>query len=617
MGACSSAPEKKAKAHVTRLNSSAWREHLQESVPLGKDSNGSRGSNPLLSLKLSCCFLGRKYPGVRLPTLLKLRERANQLQKTQGPPRTWLKAAPPRAAGEPLTTEDVLHEIIMQSSAPRKCAYHTMLPRAEVGVASVHVCHSRADLFSDLVDALAAAGFASDRAYAIDVLTISPWRGALDDYGVRAAEMASRMRACEYFVLVLPRWQRPSVLRDLWVQFELRAASLGECEVQVRMPPTQTESFELALVSNLGGLHDLLVNRRGAPELVAPDVVDAISAHAAPSEVRERAVVTIRAWLAERAMEMLDKRRGDEPLMRAIARLQRLRGADDGEELLLRMLVRVSEERHGANGEQTLRAVSELGRMLASAGKLEPASHMYRRALEAYEQKKGWSHPDTLATALHLAQLSMARGLLAEAEALFAHAEMGYTFGKGVAGKHERRLLATLHGQGVLLHKQEEWDLAEEKLRRALAGRQTLLGQKHPESLSSAIQLAHVLEETNQHEEATAMYVLASKGRMSYALQRQSSFASSMDSGGGDDEEEGGLLAQLERNMLVERATERNARARRFSLQLQARRNYPAQLQGPVRHRVKRLRVPKQKPKPDTADSAPGVTSPAASLPLH
>lgn len=507
-----------------------------------------------------CCGM-RTYPGVQLSALLKLRALAEHRQQFEGPPRDWLKSPTRRQAGERLTTDDVLHEIVLVATAERKCAYHKLLPREQVGVATVYVSHARTDIFVDLVDVLACANFQAERAcFAIDVLTISP-HGPLADLSKRADELKRRVRACESFVLVLSHATRPAVLRNIWCLFELHAASLGATELHVELPRSQRDAFDLAISTNLDAVHAALIDVRDAAADARKggsreqlEMVDAVGRHVPIGEVEERAVLVMRAWLAETAMYALQRQRGDQQLMHSLARLQHARGDSAGEELVLRMLVRVAEEEHGESHMRTMRAVVELARALAGAGKLDAAAHSYRRALDVCEQRKGWAHPETLHIVLHLAHVLMARGKEEEAEALFIHAELGYAHmgaTQGARAQHSRtRLLATYHGQGVLLQQREQWEQAEAKLRLALSGREEMLGPTHPETLASALQLASVLDRMGGRQaEADALYSKANRGRISTGFARQSSIGTS----------ESSSQAELEQMMLAAQVAPRRA----------------------------------------------------------
>ncbi|KAJ1639313.1 hypothetical protein T492DRAFT_937462 [Pavlovales sp. CCMP2436] len=407
---------------------------------------------------------GRSYPGIHMRALLRLRALAVRLQRSEGPMRDHLTPPSARAPGEPLSTDDVLREIVLEATAARHCAYHELLPREETGAASVHVCHPRAGLFVDLVDALAAAELAPGALYSIDVFTVSPWRGRLDDLAKRSREVGPRARACVVFVLVLSRqveaepaglaatllgrqWSSSAAvsspwaaLRDLWCLFELRAASLRSTEIRVCVPRAQRAGLHSSVMRDLDGLHAQLTNLRGAGaaaqaggHALGGGLANALAKHASIAEIEERCVLVLTTWLAAAGWVMVEDSRGDEGLLRALGRLQRARGELDEEETVLRRLVRLTEERLGESDSETLGVVLELGRLLASFGQFEPATHHYRRCV--------------------CVRVTLARGRLDEAELLFTHAELGYAHASGFRGGRSQRMMATLHGQGCLLQR--------------------------------------------------------------------------------------------------------------------------------------------------------------------
>lgn len=307
-------------------------------------------------------------------------------------------------------------------------------------------------------------------------------------------------------------------------------------------------------------------------------------------------MLALRAWLAATAMSALQRRRGDLAHMRSLARLQRARGDAEGEELVLRMMVHTAEEVHGERHEETLRALVELGQLLASANKLEPAAHMYRRALEVHEQHDGWSDERTLHAALQLAHVCALRGQHDEADALYTHAELGYAHGARASrrlprgGRDSTRpstaLLAVYHGQGALQQRRGRLHVAERKVRLALIGRELLLGASHADTLASVLQLASVLDEMGERDEADKLYVRASRGPVSSEFVRQASVSSSI----GGSLDDGNASHEAEQQLLIE---QRAVRATRYTATLEARRQYPTYVQGPVRHRVERKQQPR------------------------
>lgn len=81
-----------------------------------------------------------------------------------------------------------------------------------------------------------------------------------------------------------------------------------------------------------------------------------------------------------------------------------------------------------------------------------------------------------------------------------------------VLGVEHPHTLDTISNLGSLLQEQGEYQAAEEMHRRALKARERVLGVEHPDTLYSAWWLAHSLHSQKEYDEASALYVRALMG---------------------------------------------------------------------------------------------------------
>ncbi|OBT60492.1 hypothetical protein VE03_10079 [Pseudogymnoascus sp. 23342-1-I1] len=180
----------------------------------------------------------------------------------------------------------------------------------------------------------------------------------------------------------------------------------------------------------------------------------------------------------------------------------------------------------GVEHPDTLTSVSNVGWVLEKQGKYEEAEAMQRRALEGREKVLGVEHPDTLTSVSQLGSVLEKQGKYEEAEAMHWRDLKGSEKVLGV--EHPDTLTSVsnvgwvLEKQGNVsqlgwvLEKQGKYEEAEAMQRRALEGREKVLGVEHPDTLTSVSQLGSVLEKQGKYEEAEAMnigWVLERRGK--------------------------------------------------------------------------------------------------------
>ncbi len=72
--------------------------------------------------------------------------------------------------------------------------------------------------------------------------------------------------------------------------------------------------------------------------------------------------------------------------------------------------------------------------------------------------------------------------------------------------------LASVHNLAQVLRDQGKYDVVEELHRRALKGKEKMLGVEHPDTLTSVYCLAYLLGTQERYEDATVLYQRAIAG---------------------------------------------------------------------------------------------------------
>jgi len=505
----------------------------------------------------TACSSGAKRPGVSLSVLTRLAAEAKERQGKMGPIRTWrLHEQPPsrRAAGEPLTTEDVAFEIVRRvaQDAPsgRYVDSEAVFPKERRG-ATVHVIHAWSCDFASLVAALSDCDSAGSDYFWLDVLaeTLSaeePTPRPVDFWTERLGEdIAATGRA----VVVLAPWNGPLVLKRAWCLLELFAADRRGAELHVAMPPGEVDDFDAALCSDLKGISTDLsgVTLSSAACVVQADLEQMLAAAkrlAGGVHSLDQAVQRVLGrWLVKRASDMLETRPDDlglranvVTLLEAMGRLAEAEaeclrlmedqerslgprhpdtletinsyalllsalGKDADAEVFIRRALQGKEATLGLEHPGTLSAVHSLGVILSARGKVEEAEGHYRRALRGKDRVLGKEHWSTLVAASSLAGTLAALGKIDEAEALYRRALAGQ---ERALGPVHRSTLDTINNLAGLVGDLGKHTEAEGLYRRALAGRETTLGPDHPDTIMSMSNVAMLLSGLQRHEEAIA-----------------------------------------------------------------------------------------------------------------
>lgn len=453
--------------------------------------------------------------GVSLDVLRELGGWAASRQAVAG---TWVRpwTGEVRPAGEPLTTTDVCHEIVMPMTARERASYVSTLPKPRTRKADVFVIHAWSYHFTDVVAALEET-VGEDEGMWLCVLTHNQWLERLPD-GYLQRQFGRTIDAAERTVVLHWPWSRPVVLERAWCILELAESFMRSKPVTMHMPPRERAHFNDALAEHfselLRAVSDVSLPRASASapadaERIAEHVEGGVAGGARQLEVHAQDVV--RACLASEAEALLAARPTDAKLRRSIAQLARAQGRLDSAEELLRegtrhvgahvaalsalpcvphalavALVRCAGIRADADA---LGSLNELASVLHAKGQLAEAAQVHSRALEAAERALGPEHPRTLASVSNLAAVLHARGRLEEASVLLRRA---LDAEERTSGPDHRRTLGAASELGVVLHDLGRHDESAELQRRAITGMSRTLGPEHPDTLNAVNNLAQL-----------------------------------------------------------------------------------------------------------------------------
>ncbi|OCL03965.1 hypothetical protein AOQ84DRAFT_226702 [Glonium stellatum] len=178
----------------------------------------------------------------------------------------------------------------------------------------------------------------------------------------------------------------------------------------------------------------------------------------------------------------------------------------------------------GRERPDALTSVNNPASVLRYQGKYKQADEMNRRALEWCEKVLGEEHPTTLTSVSDLALVLQDQGKYEQAEEMSRRALKWCEKVLGI--EHSATLTSVsnlalvLKNQGKVLQDQEnnlalvlqdqgKYEQAEEMSRRALKGRQKVLGNKHSDTLRSLTNLAYALRSQGRWREAEELQTQA------------------------------------------------------------------------------------------------------------
>lgn len=161
----------------------------------------------------------------------------------------------------------------------------------------------------------------------------------------------------------------------------------------------------------------------------------------------------------------------------------------------------------GPESDQMMMSKNALAAVCGAQGRYATAEMLSRSVLETQERIFGKSHSSSLECATNLAGTLLAQGKVDEASNL-------YRAGIERSGKDDDpAFIDSVHGLGLVLEDQGDYEGAEELQRRALEARERTLGRDHSSTLWSVAKLASLLGARGKYEEAGELSHRALKTR--------------------------------------------------------------------------------------------------------
>jgi serine/threonine protein kinase/tetratricopeptide (TPR) repeat protein len=207
-------------------------------------------------------------------------------------------------------------------------------------------------------------------------------------------------------------------------------------------------------------------------------------------EIRERV-------LGKNHPDTLDTRAG------FAAAILRTEGKWKEAETLLRETLEIARRVYGPKHHETLNIQHDLGLNLWSLDRLDEAETCFRDTIEIRSGYSSPEHPETLNSAPFLAYVLLAQGKLDEAEGMLGKI---YEASRRVRGPFDNATLNAMAGIGLLHQARGRWAVAESTLRQAVAARRVSPGPRHLATLRAIGYLAVLLDETDKHREAGALF---------------------------------------------------------------------------------------------------------------
>jgi tetratricopeptide (TPR) repeat protein len=171
-------------------------------------------------------------------------------------------------------------------------------------------------------------------------------------------------------------------------------------------------------------------------------------------------------------------------------------------EPLLRQLLDAYLQKHGPDHVETLVTTSNLAALQQNLGKLSEAEALHRQNLEARRRVRGAEHPETLSTMAQLADVLLEKGELSEAESFYKSSLEGR---RKVLTPGHPVTAASLVGLATVWMKQKNPRGAEPLFREAMIIRRNKLPKGHFLTAGVEIQLGGCLVELGEFVEAESL----------------------------------------------------------------------------------------------------------------
>ncbi|QDU94025.1 CHAT domain-containing tetratricopeptide repeat protein [Lignipirellula cremea] len=183
----------------------------------------------------------------------------------------------------------------------------------------------------------------------------------------------------------------------------------------------------------------------------------------------------------------------------------------------------IRQKAFGEQHEDTATSLCNLGLHYASSGNLEEAGPLLEKSLKIRLQLFGSDHPDTANSYSNLGLFYyLSEGDLQKAESLFTKALEIF---RKVNGAESPEYATCLNNLGYCSWVRGNTQRGEKLVRDALAIRSKVLGEAHPDTISTVVLLAGKQFENGDYQQAAASYercLLAGRQRMTEAADFQS-----------------------------------------------------------------------------------------------
>jgi len=262
------------------------------------------------------------------------------------------------------------------------------------------------------------------------------------------------------------------------------------------------------------------------------------------------ALTTLKDNIFERTIDAIDTQFESQPLVRArllqtvadtLREIGLLDLATDPQERALA----IRREQLGEEHPNTLISINNMGVLFHARGNFDEAERYFRVALEGRRRVLGDDHPLTLASQNNMGGLLQDQGKFDEAEPYYRAALQGY---RRVLGDDHPHTLTLINNMGGLLGSrgrrdeveryylealEGRLDEAEPYFREALEARRRVLGDDHPDTLTSINSMGFLLRVRGRFDEAEPYYLEALEGRRRVLGDEHPSTLTSMNNMGG------------------------------------------------------------------------------------
>ncbi|KAJ3300743.1 Kinesin light chain 3 [Borealophlyctis nickersoniae] len=462
------------------------------------------------------------------------------------------------------TTTAVCKKVVKPRTKKSVCDHLVEEDSPAVGRATWFISHAWKYEFLDIVDAVKHHFHESSTPDVIvwfDLFSNSQHDTAEKPFTWWTGTFTNAISELGSVLMILHPWNNPITLKRAWCIFELYACTNTKSHFAIALPPRHTPAFRTSLRDNPGAFYNMLATIKSANS-VAFKNSDRLAIHAAIREkvgfsALDRMVLSVLSnWMVStlRSHILLTEKAGNEvehaTWLSSLARLFMDHGRyEDAEppyvgkyEKAEPLYVACLERWRLVLGEDdpnTLSSISNLAALYHNQGEHEKAERLYVDCVERRRGALGEDHPNTLMSMNNLAGLYMdqgegraaARGLSGETEAgawkgsskhtyicqqpcyvgKYEKAELLYTDclerRRGMLGEDHPNTLTSINNLATLYSNQGKHEKAGLLYAECLERRRGVLGEDHPDTLVSLNNLAELYMDQGKYEKAEPLHV--------------------------------------------------------------------------------------------------------------